>query len=109
MDGELEFASISDAARSLCERDGIGMDFAKSMVANIQNAIGRVGKRGEPLTAYGHVWTRPEPTPRTAAYGYEKRIEELESLVRDMLPYMGDEIGSEGIRLRVRALGLEER
>ena len=109
MDGEVEFASISDAARFLCERDGIDMDFAKSMVANIVNAIGKVGKRGKPLTAYGHVWTELEDDARTAAYGYEKRIEELESLVRDMLPYMGDEIGSEGIRLRVRELGLEER
>lgn len=109
MDGEVEFASITEAARFLCEHDGIERSFARLMVSNITNAIGKIGKRGEPLTAYGHVWTEPEDDARTAAYGYEKRIEALESLIRDMLPYMGDEIGSDGIRLRVRELGLEER
>lgn len=109
MDGEFEFASISDAARFICERDGINKGYARAMVSNIHSVIGRVGNRGDPLTAYGHVWTEPEDDARTAAYGYEKRIEALESLIRDMLPYMGDEIGSEGIRLRVRELGLEER
>lgn len=46
---------------------------------------------------------------RTAAYEYSRHIAKLEAIIRDMLPYLTDDIGVEGLKERVRALGLEER
>lgn len=107
MDSEIEFESLADAARWLCKSSGIDEKSAPTLVANIHAVVDKQTKRGQPRMAYGHTWTTPKPDLRVACYEYGHRVSELEHLVRDMLPYLSDDIGAEGLKERVRALGLE--
>lgn len=98
MDGETTFDSMYDAARHVCAEGGLPpkTSAVRTISSNIKKTMGKSKRDGTPKTAYGHVWEDAEPT-------LVERVSELEALIRDMVPYMGDGIGADGVMRRVKA------
>ena len=104
MDGELRFESMMDAARYL-KRVTCSASSASFIGANICEVVRR--GRG---TVYGHEFA--DDVTRLTPVEMDGRIAELEALVRDMVPYVVRDIGSDGIIRRAAALltaGKDER
>lgn len=93
------YGTIVEAAREIRESDGCGKE--GTACANISNAA-----RGYIPSAYGYKWKWVDPLGD--AYDEAlRRIAALESLVRDLAPFVCEDDGIEDIERRMAELGIE--